>query len=102
MSASSPAVNAALRRRRSVRCHPVTGVCTSEYADEYLHTVGAQVQRVHDEQMPTLNAAAMRITECISDRLTAEEQVEPGERVGNHHRHHGELPGQLMAYRNDP
>lgn len=38
----------------------------SEYAAEYLHTVGALLRRVHDEQMPTLNAAAKRIAECIS------------------------------------
>lgn len=38
----------------------------SEYAAEYLHTVGALLQRVHDEQMPTLNAAAALIAECIS------------------------------------
>lgn len=38
----------------------------SEYAAEYLHTVGTLLQRVHDEQMPALNAAAGRIAACIS------------------------------------
>lgn len=38
----------------------------SNYAAEYLNTVTALLQRVHDEQLPTLNAAATRIAECIS------------------------------------
>jgi uncharacterized phosphosugar-binding protein len=37
----------------------------SDYAAEYLHTVSALIQRIHDEQLPTLNAAAIRIAECI-------------------------------------
>ena len=39
----------------------------SQYAAEYLHTVGALLQRVHDEQLPTLDAAATRIADCIAD-----------------------------------
>jgi uncharacterized phosphosugar-binding protein len=42
----------------------------SPFAAEYLNTVGSLLQRVHDEQLPTLNAAAARIAECIiSDGL---------------------------------
>lgn len=37
----------------------------SDYAAEYLDTVSALVQRVHDEQLPTLNDAATRIADCI-------------------------------------
>lgn len=37
----------------------------SRYAAEYLDTVGALLQRVHDEQLPALNAAATRIADCI-------------------------------------
>lgn len=37
----------------------------SRYAAEYLQTVGALVQRVHDEQLPALNAAATRLADCI-------------------------------------
>lgn len=37
----------------------------SQYAAEYLNTVGALLQRMHDEQLPTLDAAAARIAECI-------------------------------------
>jgi len=37
----------------------------SRYAAEYLHTVRALLQRVHDEQLPALDAAAARIAECI-------------------------------------
>jgi uncharacterized phosphosugar-binding protein len=36
-----------------------------DYAAEYLRTVGALLRRVHDEQLPTLNAAATRIADCI-------------------------------------
>ncbi|MCB0923841.1 MAG: SIS domain-containing protein [Mycobacterium sp.] len=39
----------------------------SEYATEYLHTVGALLQRVQDEQLPVLNAAAALIADCIGD-----------------------------------
>jgi uncharacterized phosphosugar-binding protein len=37
----------------------------TDYAAEYLHTVSALIQRIHDEQLPTLNAAAIRIADCI-------------------------------------
>lgn len=37
----------------------------SQYAAEYLQTVSALLKRVHDEQLPTLDAAAARIAECI-------------------------------------
>jgi acyl-CoA synthetase (AMP-forming)/AMP-acid ligase II len=37
----------------------------SQYAAEYLNTVSSLLRRVHDEQLPTLNAAAARIAECI-------------------------------------
>lgn len=37
----------------------------SEYAAEYLRSVGAMLQRIHDEQLPTINAAAVRIADCI-------------------------------------
>lgn len=37
----------------------------SQYAAEYLHTVSALLQRVMDEQLPTLDAAAARIADCI-------------------------------------
>lgn len=37
----------------------------SRYAAQYLQTVGALLQRVHDEQLPALNAAATRLADCI-------------------------------------
>ena len=37
----------------------------SQYAAEYLQTVSALLKRVHDEQLPTLDAAAARIADCI-------------------------------------
>ena len=37
----------------------------SPFAAEYLNTVGSLLRRVHDEQLPALNAAAARIAECI-------------------------------------
>jgi uncharacterized phosphosugar-binding protein len=37
----------------------------SQYAAEYLNTVSALLQRVHDEQLPVLDAAAARIADCI-------------------------------------
>lgn len=37
----------------------------SQFAAEYLNTVSALVQRVRDEQLPTLTAAATRIADCI-------------------------------------
>lgn len=36
------------------------------YAAEYLHTVSALLQRVVDEQLPTVDAAAARLADCIS------------------------------------
>lgn len=38
----------------------------SNFAAEYLNTVGALIQRVHDEQLPTIEAAAGRIADCIA------------------------------------
>ena len=38
----------------------------SQYAAEYLNTVSALLQRVHDEQLPVLDAAAARIADCIT------------------------------------
>lgn len=38
----------------------------SQYAAQYLQTVGALLQRVHDEQLPILNAAATRIADCVN------------------------------------
>jgi hypothetical protein len=35
----------------------------SQYAAEYLNTVSALLQRVHDEQLPVLDAAAARIAD---------------------------------------
>ncbi|MEX0581746.1 MAG: SIS domain-containing protein [Mycobacterium sp.] len=37
----------------------------SRYAAEFLNTVSALLQRVHDEQLPVLDAAAARIADCI-------------------------------------
>lgn len=37
----------------------------SQYAAEYLDTVSALLQRVRDEQLPTLDAAAAQIADCI-------------------------------------
>lgn len=37
----------------------------SPFAAEYLNTVSSLLRRVHDEQLPTLNAAAARIADCI-------------------------------------
>lgn len=37
----------------------------NDYAAEYLGIVSALVRRVHEEQLPTLNAAAARIADCI-------------------------------------
>lgn len=37
----------------------------SQYAAEYLETVGALLQRVRDEQLPAVAAAAARIADCI-------------------------------------
>lgn len=37
----------------------------SDYAAEYLNTVSALLRRVHDEQLPTVNAAAGTIADCI-------------------------------------
>ncbi|MCW1958869.1 MAG: SIS domain-containing protein [Mycobacterium sp.] len=36
-----------------------------EYAAEYLDTVGALLRRVREEQLATLNAAAIRLADCI-------------------------------------
>lgn len=38
---------------------------SQHYAAEYLDTVGALLRRVRDEQLSTLNAAAVRIADCI-------------------------------------
>lgn len=37
----------------------------SQYAAEYLQTVGTLLQRVKDEQLPVLDAAVARIADCI-------------------------------------